>query len=165
MTPFASLGRFTLLGGAVGIASSAAVPTVATLMPWALANAVVTVASTALGTELHARFTFGTGRHAGWREHLQSAGSATAAYLATSAAMLLLHAAQPAAGPRWEQAVYLAASGLAGLGRFLVLRLYVFAHERPHGRVPWRAHLANALIATAYSSFPQGARVAYTRGP
>ncbi|MFZ4249434.1 hypothetical protein ACOZDF_29725 [Streptomyces griseoincarnatus] len=34
---------------------------------------------------------------------------------------------QPSAGPPAEQLVYLGASGLAGAGRFLVLRLYVFA--------------------------------------
>jgi hypothetical protein len=52
--------RFVLLGGGVGLASSAAVPPTATLMPWVVANALITVASTVLGTELHARFTFGT---------------------------------------------------------------------------------------------------------
>ncbi|MEV0157850.1 hypothetical protein AB0H57_29630 [Micromonospora sp. NPDC050686] len=103
----------------------------ATLMPWAAANALITVASTLLGTELHARFTFGAGRRARWHQHLQSAGSAIAAYLATSAAILVLHAVQPSASIGWEQAVYLSASGLAGTGRFLVLRLYVFAQAAP----------------------------------
>jgi putative flippase GtrA len=126
---FGSFARFVLLGGGVGLASSIAVPVVATLIPWAAANALITVASTLLGTELHARFTFGAGRRAGWHQHLQSAGSATAAYLVTSAAILLLHAVQPSAGIRWEQAVYLSASGLAGAGRFLVLRRYVFARN------------------------------------
>jgi putative flippase GtrA len=127
---FGSFARFVLLGGGVGLASSAAVPLVATLMPWVAANALITVASTLLCTELHARFTFGAGRRAQWHEHLQSAGSATAAYLVTSAAILVLHVVQPSASMRWEQAVYLSASGLAGTGRFLVLRLYVFACGR-----------------------------------
>jgi putative flippase GtrA len=127
---FGSFARFVLFGGGVGLASSVAVPLVATLMPWAAANALITVASTLLGTELHARFTFGAGRRAQWHQHLQSAGSATAAYVVTSAAILVLHAVQPSASMRWEQAVYLGASGLAGIGRFLVLRLYVFARAR-----------------------------------
>ncbi|WP_207922870.1 hypothetical protein [Micromonospora sp. KC606] len=127
---FASLARFTLLGGGVGVAASVAVSLAATLMPWMVANALITVVSTVLGTELHARFTFGAGRRAGWHEHAQSAGSAAAAYLVTSAAMFALDAAMPSAGMRWEQAVHLGASGLAGLGRFLVLRLYVFARDR-----------------------------------
>jgi putative flippase GtrA len=98
--------------------------------PWALANAVVTVVSTLLCTELHARFTFGGGRRAGWREHWQSAGSATAAYAVTSIAVLVLHLAQSSPGLLTQQLVYLGASGLAGVGRFAVLRVYVFAARR-----------------------------------
>jgi nitrite reductase/ring-hydroxylating ferredoxin subunit/putative flippase GtrA len=123
----ATFARFVLFGGGVGLASSAAVPVVATVLPWAIANALITVLSTLLCTELHARFTFRTGRRAGWDEHLKSAGSAVAAYLATSAAMVILHAVQPSAGLFWDQAMYLGATGLAGIVRFLVLRLYVFA--------------------------------------
>ncbi|MFH0521777.1 hypothetical protein ACHBTE_31930 [Streptomyces sp. M41] len=125
--PFSSFVRFVVCGGGVGILSSAAVPLLASTMPWLLANALITVAGTLLCTELHALFTFGTGRRAGLRRHLQSAGSATAAYLATTAAVLVLHAVQPSASTLWEQTVYLTASALAGIGRFLVLRLFVFA--------------------------------------
>lgn len=125
--PFASFVRFVVCGGGVGVVSSFAVPLLAALMPWATANALITVASTILCTELHALFTFGTGRRPGWREHWQSAGSATAAYAATSAAILVLHTVQPSPGMLTQQLVYLSASGLAGIGRFLVLRLFVFA--------------------------------------
>lgn len=125
--PLASFARFVVCGGGIGVLSSFAVPLVAMTMPWAVANAVITVASTLLCTELHALFTFGTGRRPGRRQHLQSAGSATAAYVVTCAAMFLLHAVQSSPGMLWEQAVYLSASGLAGIGRFLVLRLVVFA--------------------------------------
>ncbi|WP_246101740.1 GtrA family protein [Streptomyces cyaneus] len=128
--PLSSFARFVVCGGGVGLLSSAAVPLLAAAMPWALANALITVASTLLCTELHALFTFGTGRRPGRRQHLQSSGSAVAAYLATTAAMLVLHAVQPSPTVLWEQAVYLTASGLAGIGRFLVLRLFVFAERR-----------------------------------
>lgn len=125
--PFASFVRFVACGGGIGVLSSLAVPLLAALMPWAAANALITVASTVLCTELHALFTFGTGRRPGWREHWQSAGSATVAYAATSAAVLVLHTVQPSPGMLTEQLVYLSASALAGIGRFLVLRLFVFA--------------------------------------
>jgi len=125
--PFASFVRFVVCGGGVGVLSSAAVPLLAALMPWAVANALITVASTILCTELHALFTFGTGRRPGLREHWQSAGSATAAYAATSAAILVLHTVQASPTMLTEQLVYLSASALAGIGRFLVLRLFVFA--------------------------------------
>jgi putative flippase GtrA len=128
--PLASFARFTALGCGVGLLSSGAVALLAEQLPWALANALITVASTLLCTELHARFTFGSGRHAGWRRHWQSAGSAAAAYLVTCAAMFVLHLVQSSPGALTEQAVYLGTSGLAGLARFLLLRLYVFATGR-----------------------------------
>ncbi|MEU0941432.1 GtrA family protein [Streptomyces canus] len=127
LNPVVSFLRFVTLGGGVGVLSGLAVALLATTLPWALSNALVTAGSTLLCTELHARFTFGTGRRAGWREHWQSAGSATAAYLATTGAVYVLHLTQPAPGILSEQIVYLSASALAGLGRFALLRLYVFA--------------------------------------
>ncbi|WP_328748615.1 GtrA family protein [Streptomyces sp. NBC_00285] len=128
--PFASFARFVVCGGGIGVLSSFAVPLVAMTMPWAVANAVITALSTLLCTELHALFTFGTGRRPGWRQHFQSSGSAVAAYVVTCAAMFLLHTFQSAPSMLTEQAVYLTASGLAGIGRFLVLRLFVFAGTR-----------------------------------
>jgi putative flippase GtrA len=127
----AAFARFVLCGGGVGVASSPAVALLAALMPWAVANALITIASTVLCTELHARFTFGSGQRAGWRRHWQSAGSAMAAYAVTCIAMFVLHAVQPSAGMPREQAVYLSASAFAGVGRFLVLRLFVVAGDRP----------------------------------
>ncbi|MFJ9563868.1 hypothetical protein ACIRQQ_28030 [Streptomyces fuscichromogenes] len=128
--PLASFLRFVAFGGGVGLASGPAVTLLALSMPWTMANALITIASTVLCTELHARFTFGTGRRAGRREHWQSAGSAAAAYAMTSAAVLVLHTVQPSAGVMREQVVYLSASALAGIGRFLVLRLFVFATRK-----------------------------------
>ncbi|MCL8014611.1 GtrA family protein [Streptomyces sp. AS02] len=158
-----SFVRFVVCGGGVGLLAGAAVPLLARAMPWALANALITVASTLLCTELHALFTFGTGRRAGLRRHLQSAGSATAAYLVTTAAMLILHAVQPSPSLLCEQAVYLTASGLAGIGRFLVLRLFVFADRKKETTTPVqpRAALsADALSPAALSTGPQRATYA-----
>ncbi|MGA4844578.1 hypothetical protein [Streptomyces sp. G45] len=127
---FVAFARFVLCGGGVGLASSFAVASLAAWTPWALANALVTVASTLLATELHARFTFGAGGRATWRQHAQSAGSAAAAYVVTCAAMALLHQCVAAPGAVLEQVVYLSASALAGVARFVVLRLVVFARGR-----------------------------------
>ncbi|MFG3466655.1 hypothetical protein ACGF5T_30190 [Streptomyces sp. NPDC047853] len=125
-----AFARFVLCGGGIGLASSFAVAALASWLPWALANALITVVSTLLATELHARFTFGAGRGATWREHAQSAGSAAAAYAVTCLAMFGLHCVVATSGPVLEQAVYLSASALAGVGRFAVLRLVVFARGR-----------------------------------
>ncbi|MEK9520265.1 hypothetical protein ACIOMM_19005 [Streptomyces sp. NPDC087908] len=135
--------RFVTFGGGVGVASGAAVALLTGLLPFALANALITTASTVLATELHARFTFGSGLRpaaagrgllrCGLRHHLRSAGTAAAAYGVTTLAVLVLHLIERTPGLAVEQTVYLAASGLAGIGRFVMLRLYVFAtpHKRP----------------------------------
>ncbi|MET9378644.1 hypothetical protein ABZX98_31670 [Streptomyces sp. NPDC002992] len=128
---FTSFARFVVCGGGVGLASSFAVAALASWIPWALANALITVLSTLLATELHARFTFDVGGCATWRQHAQSAGSAAAAYVVTCTAMFALQQLTTAPGAVVEQAVYLSASALAGVARYAVLRLVVFARNRP----------------------------------
>ncbi|MFD3518892.1 GtrA family protein [Streptomyces sp. NPDC058653] len=129
---FGAFARFVLCGGGVGLASSFAVAALASWVPWALANALLTVVSTLLATELHARYTFGARGHATWRQHVQSAGSAVGAYAVTCAAMLVLGQLVAAPSALLVQVVYLSASALAGIARFGVLRLVVFA--RSHSR-------------------------------
>ncbi|MEU8896816.1 GtrA family protein [Nocardia sp. NPDC048505] len=124
--PFASFLRFAGIGGGLGLISSAAVAALALVVPFALANAVITVGSTLLGTRLHARFTFGAAGPTDWRRHLQAAGTAAAAYALTSAAMLLLPMLCQHPGIWVEQVVYLGASGLAGVLRFAALHVLVF---------------------------------------
>lgn len=128
-TALTSFIRFVVCGGGVGLLSSGAMLLLTGPVPLVVANALVSVVSTLLATELHSRFTFGGGRHASWRVHLQSGVTLAVAYVFTTGAVLVLHATHPGAG-RWvEQAVYLAASGVAGIGRFMVLRLVVFARD------------------------------------
>ncbi|MEU8527682.1 hypothetical protein AB0C77_19125 [Streptomyces sp. NPDC048629] len=127
---FHAFARFVLCGGGVGIASSFAVAALGSWIPWVLANALVSVVSTLLATELHARFTFGAGGRATWRQHVQSAGSAGAAYVVTCVAMFVLRQVVAEPGAVLEQVVYLSASALAGVARFAVLRLVVFARDR-----------------------------------
>ncbi|MEU9734023.1 GtrA family protein [Streptomyces sp. NPDC048002] len=144
---FAAFARFVVCGGGTGIAASFAVAGLAAWLPWALANALVTVVSTLLATELHARFTFGAGGRATWRQHTQSAGSAAAAYAVTCLAMLLLQQLVAAPGAVLEQAVYLSASALAGVARFVMLRMVVFARGR--AKVPDGVRAAGCLPRTA----------------
>ncbi|MBC2907438.1 GtrA family protein [Streptomyces sp. PSKA01] len=134
--PLASFIRFVILGGGTGVLASFAVPLLANALPWAAANAIITVATTLLCTELHARYTFTQHRSATWREHWQAAGSATAACLSTSLAIWALHQIHPSPGMLTEQTVYLTASALAGTARFLILRLYVFTSRRAHSARP-----------------------------
>lgn len=124
-----AFARFVVCGGGVGLASSFAVGALAAWIPWVLANALVTAVSTLLATELHARFTFGAGGRASRRQHAQSAGSAVAAYAVTCMAMLALRQLVETPEPVLEQVAYLSASAFAGVARFAVLRLVVFARN------------------------------------
>lgn len=117
----AAFARFVLCGGGVGLASSGALVLLADRMPIAVANALVTVVSTLVATELHGRVTFRSD-HTGWGRHGVSAATVAVCYLFTTAALIGLRAVDPDPGALLEQSVYLAASGLAGIGRFLVLR-------------------------------------------
>ncbi|WP_238696682.1 hypothetical protein, partial [Streptomyces sp. E5N298] len=119
----AAFARFVLCGGGLGLASSFAVAGLASWVPWALANALVTAASTLLGTELHARFTFGAGGRTTWRQHAQSAGSAGGAYAGKAAAEVVLHQGGAGAGAGVEKNVYLAAPPANGVARLGVLAL------------------------------------------
>ncbi|GAB2887393.1 hypothetical protein GCM10027074_64730 [Streptomyces deserti] len=161
--PVSSFVRFVICGGGVGLLAGAAVPLLATLMPWALANAVITVVSALLCTELHALFTFGTGRRPGRRRHLQSAGSAMAAYVVTCAAMAILHWAQASPGMLTEQAVYLGASALAGTGRFLILRLFVFTGDRGKGTTSVQENTAATSVSARAVLPSSAASAAMTR--
>nr|WSW69078.1 hypothetical protein OG461_24395 [Streptomyces sp. NBC_00995] len=156
----AAFTRFVLCGGGVGIAAGFAVAGLASWVPWALANAVITAASTLLGTELHARFTFGAGSRATWRQHGQSAGSAAAAYGVTCGAMFVLQWWVASPGAVLEQVVYLSASALAGVARFAVLRLVVFARNRSVAAAaagPVRAADEGALVPAAAAGFCRAA--------
>ncbi|WP_327257586.1 hypothetical protein [Streptomyces sp. NBC_01244] len=156
---FTAFSRFVLCGGGVGVASSFAVAGLASWIPWILANALITVVSTLLATELHARFTFGAGGRATWRQHAQSAGSAAAAYAVTCAAMLVLRQIEASPSAVREQVVYLSASALAGAARFAVLRLVVFAQHRTQSASAVRtARTARPVPATV-------ARASATAGP
>lgn len=146
---FTAFARFTLCGGGVGLASSFAVAALASWIPWGLANALITAVSTLLATELHARFTFGVGGHATWRQHVQSAGSAAAAYTVTCVAMLVLQQLVATPGAVLEQIVYLSASALAGVARFAVLRLVVFARTRSQAAAAVRPVRATRARGTA----------------
>ncbi|MFC9502033.1 GtrA family protein [Streptomyces sp. NPDC057002] len=149
---FTAFCRFVLCGGGVGLASSFAVAALASWIPWVLANALITTVSTLIATELHARFTFGAGRRATWRQHGQSAGSAAAAYATTCVAMLVLHQWVAAPSAVLEQVVYLSACALAGVARFAVLRLLVFARSHspvaPAVRTVRPVHMTVAHAAT-----------------
>ncbi|MFJ8982895.1 GtrA family protein [Streptomyces sp. NPDC102282] len=118
--------RFVVCGRGVGLAASGALVLLGERVPLVLANAVITVVSTVVATELHSRITFRS-THGGWRVHLRSGLTVAVSYVFTTGALVVLHAVQEAPSALVEQTVYLSASAAAGVGRFALLRLVVFA--------------------------------------
>ncbi|MBY8881636.1 GtrA family protein [Actinacidiphila acidipaludis] len=142
-----SFARFGVCGGGVTLLASGALLLIGDRVPLALANAVLTVASTVLATELHGRFTFGRGS-ASWRDHWASGLTVLMSYLFTTGALTAFDALRPDSGALLRQGVYLAASGLAGLARFLLLRHVVFAPGRTR-RVPTAPLVPAASVLAA----------------
>lgn len=120
--------RFVVFGGGVTLLGSGALLLVGDRAPVAAANAVVTAVTTLLATELHTRFTFRRGR-ASWSDHCASGLTVLLSYLFTTGALLGYDALHTGGGALVRQGVYLAASGAAGIARFLLLR-YVFTRTR-----------------------------------
>lgn len=158
--PVAAFVRFVICGGGVTLLAGGVLLLIGQRVPFALANAVVTVASTVLATELHGRFTFGRGG-AGWSDHAASGLTVALSYAVTTGAMLAFDGLHPSGGALLRQGVYLGASGLAGIARFLLLRHVVFATaglprlpERLRGAA---ARMGNAGRRTAvpYTSAPR----------
>ncbi len=95
------------------------------------ANLVALIVTTAFNTEANRRFTFaGTGRSP-VRVHIQAALVFLGYYALTSLALLALSSLVPEPSRALEVGVLLGASVLGTVGRFLLLRGWVFA-ARPH---------------------------------
>ncbi|MFJ8593798.1 hypothetical protein [Streptomyces sp. NPDC093598] len=91
------------------------------------------VLTTVTATEPHARVSFGHGRP-GLTGHLKSAATMAVGWLVTTAAVGALAVLRPGAGLLTQQTVYPSATALVGIGRYLVLRLSVFAERAPRPR-------------------------------
>ncbi|WP_413752297.1 hypothetical protein NRF20_08025 [Streptomyces sp. R-74717] len=125
----AAFVRFVVCGGGVGLASSGALVLLSDRIPMAVANALVTVVSTVIATELHGRVSFRSERK-GWGVHLQSGVTVAVSYAFTTGALLCLYAVRSEPSALVEQTVYLSASALAGIGRFALLRVVVFGDRK-----------------------------------
>ncbi|MCM2410503.1 MULTISPECIES: hypothetical protein [unclassified Streptomyces] len=142
----AAFVRFVICGGGVGVASSGVLVLLHDRMPLAVANALVTVVSTVLATELHSRVSFRSGRR-GWGVHLQSGLTVAVSYAFTTGALLCLYAVRSEPSTLVQQSVYLSASALAGIGRFALLRVVVFGEGKAAGTR--EASLGKASVAMA----------------
>ncbi|MEU9136890.1 hypothetical protein AB0D33_13110 [Streptomyces sp. NPDC048404] len=134
--PAAVFVRFVMCGGGVGVASSGALILLDRVLPLVVANALITLVSTVIATEVHQRVTFRSPR-GGWAVHLQSSLTVALSFALTTGALLILREVSPKPAALVEQGVYLSVSALAGIIRFIVLRA-VFSDDKARDRASER---------------------------
>ncbi|MCH6164702.1 GtrA family protein [Pseudonocardia alaniniphila] len=123
------LARYAVIGGLGTLVNAVIFLLLRTWWDTIPANLVALVLSTVVSTEANRRFTFEGARVHWLRSHVQSGGTVLF-YVFYSSAVLMLLAATIDSPTAWEQTVAVAvASVLGGLGRFLVLRYWVFEPE------------------------------------
>ncbi|WP_369371992.1 glycosyltransferase [Promicromonospora sp. Populi] len=101
-----------------------------TMWPVLAANLAALIITTLFNTEANRRFTFAGRRTSTGKAHVQGLVVFGLYYLFTSAALLLLHAVEPDPARLVELTVLGAASVLGTVGRFLLLRGWVFRNPR-----------------------------------
>lgn len=124
------LVRFGLVGGVIATLNT--VIFLVTRVWWdALpANLVAVILSTAASTELNRRFTFRGARVRGRRLHVQTGIAVLCYAFSSSAALLVLHLLLTGGTTPAQESVAVSAAGvLAALGRFLLLRNWVFGRS------------------------------------
>jgi putative flippase GtrA len=121
------LARYAAVG-ALGTGANAVFFLVLRLWWEALpANLVALVLSTLLSTEINRRFTFGSGPPAHpWRVYVQTGGTVVFYAFYSSAVLITLELIVDDPSPWLQTLVISAASALGGIGRYLVLRFWVF---------------------------------------
>ena len=125
----AAFGLFAGLGCGVTLVASGVLVLLAQWMPWVVANALTTVANAVAATELQARVSLGGGRP-GLAGHLKSAGTIVLGWMITSTAVGTLAALRPDSGLVVQETVYLSATALVGIIRYLVLSRAVTGDAR-----------------------------------
>lgn len=120
-----SFGRFVLVGSLSTVLSSLLFLLLGTWMAAAIANTIATVLTTVVSNQAHAKWTFSSERR-GAGMHLRAGLSVAVTYPITTVALLGLEWLHPHAGSGLELVVLLAASGVAGLLRYILLLVGVF---------------------------------------
>jgi putative flippase GtrA len=128
-----SLSRYAIVGTTTTALYAGLYVLAEELMPLLAANLVAMVLSTIVSTEWHRSWTFHSDRR-GVRTQLQAGLVTTVTYAMTSGALLALEKWSPDAGELATVAVIVAATTVAGLVRYVALRVWVFARRTP-GRV------------------------------
>ncbi len=125
------MARYTLVGGLGTLVNALVFLALREWLDAVPANLVALVVSTVVSTEANLRFTFDGEVVHRWRATVQSGGTVLFYAFYSSAVLIVLGAVMAAPTPLEESLAVAAASVLGGLGRFLVLRYWVFDTGRP----------------------------------
>jgi putative flippase GtrA len=126
------LVRYAVVGGLGTLVNALVFLLLRTWLDAVPANLVALVLSTAVSTEVNRRFTFGGAAVHRFRANVQNGGTVLFYAFYSSAVLLLLGWLVGSPSPVQETLAVAAASLLGGLGRFLVLRYWVFGTDDVH---------------------------------
>ena len=121
---------FGLIGAASTVATLLLYAGFRTWWPYWVANFVALTITTLLNTEANRRLTFIGRKRPSGRVHLQGLVVFALYYAFTSGALFLLDALKPRHTAALELVVLLAASLVGTAGRFVLLRIWVFRHDK-----------------------------------
>ena len=121
------LARYAIVGGLGTVANAVVFLVLRTWWETLAANLVALVLSTVLSTEVNRRFTFGSAPlvHP-WRTYVQTGGTVVFYAFYSSAVLITLAMVVSDPNPWLQTAAVAGASALGGVGRYLVLRFWVF---------------------------------------
>lgn len=123
------LVRYAIVGGLGTGVNALVFLLMRTWMDTLPANLVALIVSTLVSTEANRLFTFGGAVAHRWRAHVQNGGTVLFYAFYSSAVLLLLTLLVDSPSPLLESAAVATASVLGGLGRFLIMRYWVFRSD------------------------------------
>jgi putative flippase GtrA len=149
-----SLSRFAIVGTTTTGLYAGLYLLAEELMPLLAANLVAMTLSTIVSTEWHRSWTFQSDRR-GIRTQFEAGLVTTVTYFMTSGALLGLERWSPDAGELAQVAAIVGATTVAGLVRYVLLRVWVFARRVPDATA---AATPAPRPATTCLTFRAGAR-------
>ncbi len=121
------LARYAVVGGLGTVANAVLFLVLRTWWETLLANLVALVLSTLLSTEINRRFTFGAVPSAHrWRTYVQNGATVVFYAVYSSAVLITLALLVEEPSPALQSLAVAVASVFGGIGRYLVLRFWVF---------------------------------------
>lgn len=144
---WASFARFVTVGGATTALTAGLFLALDEGLPIVAANLLSMVVGTIAANELHARWTFRSPKR-GLRMHTEAGFTTLITYTLSSGSLYALERLEPEASSLVKIGVQIGATAVAGIVRYVVLLVWVFAVHRRHPDAG-EVHLARPSAAGA----------------